>query len=179
MTETEKVALALEPLSESFGQVPLMAILSEYECFPTLLEARDFILDLAAVAPQVVWVESKSMNAFEKALADLEIVSQVVTSDEAARITAENKPVRGTIDFAIRTRNHEIDTEMIRELKARKLSSGYRVAGNANEIFHWKDDRWFQDFYLTIFDEADIPAVVNLIENFGYLPVPPEEQNRS
>jgi len=67
--------------------------------------------------------------------------TSVGSKEEADRISIENKPIRGTIDLHIRTRNWEINSEMIKDLKAKNLISDYRMGDNADDIFHWKDDR--------------------------------------
>ncbi|MAS96621.1 MAG: hypothetical protein CMO55_25815 [Verrucomicrobiales bacterium] len=167
----EKIAFALEPLSEKFGRVPLIKVLSDHGCFSSLLEAKQFVLDLADVAPQVVWVCGEDRGSFEAKLGDLDIVSWEVSKEEAERICKENKPVRGSIDLRIRSRDRDIRSDMIKELKARKLISGCRMGEDANEIYHWKDDRWYQDFHLTIFKESDVAEIEDLIGSYGYVVV--------
>lgn len=104
----------------------------------------------------------------------MEIRTRAVSKEEADRISIENKPVRGTINLHIRTRDSEINSEMIKDLKAKKLISGYLTGDNADDIFHWKDDRWYQDFYLTIFKEADIAQIEPLISDSSYMIVRPD-----
>ncbi len=137
------------------------------------LEAKQLVFDLAEVAPQVIWVEPAQQEELELKLADFDIRTRVVSKEEAERISIENKPVRGTIDLHIRTRDSEINSEMIKDLKAQKLISGYRTGDNANDIFHWKDDRWYQDFHLTIFKKEDIAQIESLIRDCGYIVVRP------
>lgn len=167
----QKIALALEPQKETFGLVPLMIILVEDLGWGSWLEAKEFVFDLKDVAPQVVWVDAGQQDEFELKLAAMEIGARVVSSEEAERIRIKNKPVRGTIDLQIRTRYSEINPEMIKDLKAKKLISGCRMGDNANEIFHWKDDRWYQDFHLTLFKESDVAQIEQLIGDHGYIVV--------
>ena len=84
----EKIAFALEPLSEKFGRVPLIKVLSDHGCFSSLLEAKQFVLDLADVAPQVVWVCGEDRGSFEAKLGDLDCPSD--TSGHGHRATAPN-----------------------------------------------------------------------------------------
>lgn len=53
-TMSEKIALALEPKTEEFSYIPLMKVLVGHLGNNSWLDAKHFVLDLAAVAPQVV-----------------------------------------------------------------------------------------------------------------------------
>jgi hypothetical protein len=174
--KSEKIALALEPQTQKFAFIPLMKALQENQVTDSWLEAKQITFDLAAIAPQVIWVDPSLLHALEKSLIDINIVAQVVSKEEAERISIENIPIRGTIDLHIRTRDSEIKPEMIEDLKTKRLISDYRKGNNANGIFHWKDDRWYQDFHLTIFRESDIAQINPLLSKYGYFIVQASSQ---
>ncbi len=177
--DTSKTALALQPMAETFGYIPLMMAMREHLGIESWLELKEFAFDLEAVAPQVVWVENGEREAFEAKLTGMDIAAREVSKEEADRIKIENKPVRGTIDLHIRTRDSSINSEMIKDLKAQELISGCRMGENADGLFHWKDDRWYQDFHLTIFKESDIPQIESVIGDCGYIVVRPEDDGQS
>ncbi|MDF1825971.1 MAG: hypothetical protein P1U68_15100 [Verrucomicrobiales bacterium] len=177
--QSKKVFLSLTPLSDNLSHIPLMKVLVDHQSHESLLTAKQFVLDLAAVAPQVVSVNRRKQESFEAELAGLEIMTQEISKEEADRISAEGLPVRGSVDLRIRTRDSQINSEMIETLKTRKLISDYRQGGNANGIFHWKDDRWYQDFHLAAFNESDIPQIEDLIGKDGYIVVRSNEEKKA
>lgn len=166
-----KIALALEPTAQKFARIPLINLLSKFEVFDTLLEAKQLVLDLAEIAPQVVWVASTQKEAFELGLCDLGIAAKVVSEVEADRIRLANKPLRGTIDLQIRSRGG-LSEDMVKQLKADKLISGVRNGKDASGIYHWKDDRWYEDYHLIIFRNEDIPAIEKTLNHYGYILAP-------
>ncbi|MGJ8657731.1 MAG: hypothetical protein ACSHX6_14885 [Akkermansiaceae bacterium] len=166
----EKVALSLEPQGEIFGHVPLITVLRDHGVFDSLVEAKELIMDLVDLAPQVVWVEVGRRASFELELAGLDIAVCEVNKAEAERINVENRVVRGTIELRVRSRGG-VSSELIGRLKSEQLISGYRSGGNADGIYHWKDDRWYEDFLLTIFKEEDIDLIEALVREYYYIVV--------
>lgn len=168
-SQAAKIALTLKPLSEKFAFIPVMVALQDHAVFNSWLAARDFVFDLEMVAPQVVWVESEQIESFQNTLADLDIITERVSKDRAEHIAVANKPIRGDVKIKIRTRDNGINEEMVRELKTQALISHYQVGGNADDSYHWKDDRWYQDFYLYAFKEKDLARIEALIKDFYYI----------
>src|SRR5690554_1333801 len=169
-SQAAKIALTLKPLSEKFAFILVMVALQDHAVFNSWLAARDFVFDLEMVAPQVVWVESEQIESFQNTLADLDIITEQVSKDRAQHIAIANKPLRGEVKLQIRTRG-QMNEQMVRDLKAQQLISHYQVGGNADGIYHWKDDRWYQDFYLYAFKKEDLPQIEALIKGYYYMVV--------
>ena len=167
--QTEKTPFAIEPLTKSFGYIPLMKALKKYGAFETLLEARQFVYDLDLIAPQVVYVATKRQKEFQNALADLDLMTEAISESRAKTIATENKPIYGTVKVHIRMRDNQINQIITDELKAKKLISHYRKGNNADDIYHWKDDRWYQDYYLFAYQTSDLPEIENIIESNSYI----------
>lgn len=169
--QDQQTALALTPTVEKFAHIPLLKLLAEYQVFETLVETRNWILDLAEIAPQVVFLPAELIPSFELSLCDLEIAAKVVSQQEAERIQIENKPLRGAIDLQVRSRGG-LSEEMVKQLKADQLISGSRKGKDASDIYHWKDDRWYEDYHLTIFKKDDIPTIEKILNSHGYILAP-------
>lgn len=173
MTEqTTQIALALEPQSETLAAIPLIKALVEHRVSESLVEANKLALNLMDISPQVVWVTVDQIDAFKETMMGLLIETRVVTKEEADRISTENVPIRGTIDLRIRSRG-DLNDLMIKGLKEQKLISGYRKGEDANGIYHWKDDRWYQDWNLVIFNKTDITKIESIINGYGYSLIKP------
>ena len=170
-----KTPLALQPLSEKFAFIPVMMALKDHAVFDTWLAARDFVFDLEMVAPQVVWVDAKRLESFQNTLADLDIITEQVSEKRAEHIAITNKPVRGEVKIQIRTRG-DMNEDMVSELKTQQLISHYQVGDSADGIYHWKDDRWYQDFYLYAFKKEDLPRIESFIKDFYYIVVKDEDR---
>lgn len=173
---SDKIALALMPDKPEFDQLKLMVCLCE--CFGNELwrEYQDFAEDLAKAAPQVLRVSPEKREQLVSSISELGVEAREVSQEEANRIIMENKPKRGTIDLHIRTRDWQINEQMIDELTSQNLISGYRYEGNADNIYYWKDDRWYQDFKLKVFNSSDIPQIEEIIGKYCYILVDEEEQ---
>ena len=169
--QVPKIPLALEPSSKPIDRIALMKVLRDHLVFESWVAARDLTMDLEMLSPQVVWVNTAQLESFEAAVSDLKIVTQQVSKAQAEKIASENKPVRGDIKIQIRTRNHDISEEMVNTLKAQVMISHAQSGENANNLYHWKDDRWYQDFYLYAFRESDLPAIESLINGYYFFVV--------
>lgn len=167
-TQIPKIPLTLEPLSEKFALIPVMMALKGHAVFDSWLAARDFVLDLELVAPQVVWLDAEQLELFQNTLADLGIITEQVSKETAEHIAIANKPDRGEVKIQIRTRGG-INQEMVSELKAQQLISHYQVGDNADGIYHWKDDRWYVDYYLYAFKQEDLFQIETLIKEYHYM----------
>ncbi len=162
----QKIPLKLEPLSQPFPMIPLMSALKEHEVFDSWLAARDFIQDLDLIAPQVIWVRVEHLSSLEKVLADSEIMTQQVSAVEAKRIATENKPIKGDVKIQIRMQSEEINKELVGKLKEQKLISHTKSGGNADDIYHWKDDRWYQDYILFAFNKEDVRQIETIVSEY-------------
>ncbi|MCX7543896.1 hypothetical protein [Marinicella gelatinilytica] len=166
-TQSPKIPLTIKPLSEKFAFIPVMMALKDYAVFDSWLAARDFVFDLQVTAPQVVWLDVEQLESFQNTLADINIITEQVSKETAEHIAMANKPIRGDVKIQIRTRG-EMNVELVIELKAQQLISHYQVGDNADGIYHWKDDRWYQDFYLYAFKKEDLPQIEALIKGYYY-----------
>lgn len=162
----QTIPLALEPLTLPFAMVALMIVLKEHEVFDSWSAARDFVLDLDLIAPQVIWVQPKQLASLTKALADSDIMTQQVTEKQADRIALENKPLWGDVKIHIRMRSEDINTEMVKKLKKQKLISHTKSGDNADGIYHWKDDRWYQDYFLFAYNKEDMPRIEAIVRDY-------------
>lgn len=163
---TDKIPLAVRPLAEVFAMVPVMEALKKHGVFDSLLPARDWVFDLDLVAPQVIWVPSHQLTALEQVLNGFDLETAVVSEQRAAEIALENKPVRGEVVVHIRMQNWEIDDDLVATLKKQQLISHVLKSDNADDIFHWKDDRWYQDYKLFAFRKADVSAINAILRQY-------------
>lgn len=165
-TSTERLALMLEPTVQPFTMVPVMIALKDHDVFDSWLAARDFVLDLDLVSPQVVWVQVDKSSALIKALAASDIKTSEISRMQAERIAIENKPVRGDIKVIIRMPGDEINQTMVEKLKSQKLISHTMRGDNADGLYHWKDDRWYQDYILFAFKAEDVPRIEKITKDY-------------
>ncbi len=159
----KKVALSVKPVSETFTMINVMIALKDHGVFDSWVAARDWVSDLDLVSPQVIWVPGHQLNALEQVLNDLDLETSVVSEQRAAEISVENKPVRGEVVVHIRMQNWEISDDLVAELKRQQLISHVLKGGNADDIYHWKDDRWYQDYQLFAFRKTDVQTIEKIL----------------
>ncbi|WP_154221950.1 hypothetical protein [Marinicella rhabdoformis] len=164
--QIEKIPLTLEPKSQPMALVPVMYALKEHGAFDSWSAARDLVMDLQLMAPQVVYVTKAKLKKFKTVLESLDIIITEVSAKKAAKIALENKPIRGEIKVQIRLPQPEIYKELEDTLTSQKLISHIKSGDNADGIYHWKDDRWYQDYYLYAYKKSDIPAIETIISRY-------------